>query len=88
MRKKKNKRKSIWRIWAKALGEKGSKCDRESDIIAMVRSFIFLTYLTTNVAIFSGVIRHWNNNGNNGNNDIIHNEVLSQSVNYVGFINN
>jgi hypothetical protein len=70
---------------AKALGEKGSKCDRESDIIAMVRSFIFLTYLITNVAIVSGVIRHWNNNGNN---DIIHNEVLSQSVNYVGFINN
>jgi hypothetical protein len=59
MGKKKNKGKSIWRIWAKALGEKGSKCDRESDIIAMVRSFIFLTYLITNVAIISGVIRHW-----------------------------
>jgi len=75
MGKKKNKGKSIWRIWAKALGEKGSKCDRESDIIAMVRSFIFLTYLITNVAIVSGVIRHWNNNGNN---DIIHNEVLQK----------
>ena len=64
MGKKKNKRKSIWRIWAKALGEKGSKCDRESDIIAMVRSFIFLTYLITNVAIVSNAVRHWNNNGN------------------------
>ncbi len=59
MGKKKNKGNSIWRIWAKALGEKGSKCDRESDIIAMVRSFIFLTYLITNVAIVSGVIRQW-----------------------------
>jgi len=75
MGKKKNKGKSIWRIWAKALGEKGSKCDRESDIIAMVRSFIFLTYLITNVAIVSNVVRHWNNNGNN---DIIHNEVLQK----------
>jgi len=75
MGKKKSKGKSIWRIWAKALGEKGSKCDRESDIIAMVRSFIFLTYLITNVAIVSNAVRHWNNNGNN---DIIHNEVLQK----------
>ena len=64
MKKKKSKRKSVWRIWAKALGEKGSHCDRESDIIALVRSFIFLTYLITNVAIVSNAIRHWNDNEN------------------------
>ncbi len=74
MGKKKNKRKSIWRIWAKALGEKGSKCDRESDIIAMVRSFIFLTYLITNVAIVSGVVRHWPK----VDYDIIYKEVLQK----------
>ena len=62
MKKKKSKRKSVWRIWAKALGEKGSHCDRESDIIALVRSFIFLTYLITNVAIVSNAVRHWNDN--------------------------
>jgi len=55
------KRKSIWRIWAKALGEKGSKCDREADIIAIVRTFIFLTYLITNIAIVANAVRHWNN---------------------------
>jgi hypothetical protein len=53
------KKKTIWRIWAKALGEKGSKCDRESDIIAIVRTFIFLTYLITNIAIVANAIRHW-----------------------------
>lgn len=57
---KKKKQKTIWRIWAKALGEKGSKCDREADIIAIVRSFIFLTYLITNIAIVANAVRHWN----------------------------
>jgi len=54
------KKKTIWRIWAKALGEKGSKCDREADIIAIVRTFIFITYLITNIAIVSNAVRHWN----------------------------
>lgn len=52
--------KPIWRWWAKALGEKASKCDRESDTVASVRTFIFLTYLITNCFIVAGVIRHWN----------------------------
>ena len=59
------KRKSVWRIWAKALGEKGSKCDREADIIAIVRTFIFLTYLITNIAIVANAVRHWNDNDTN-----------------------
>ena len=54
------KQKTIWRIWAKALGEKGSKCDKESDIIAIVRTFIFTTYLITNIAIVANAVRHWN----------------------------
>lgn len=54
------KQKTVWRIWAKALGEKGSKCDKESDIIAIVRTFIFITYLITNIAIVANAIRHWN----------------------------
>ena len=54
------KRKTAWRWWAKALGEKASKDDRESDNIAYIRTFIFLTYLITNAFIVAGVIRHWN----------------------------
>jgi hypothetical protein len=61
------KKKTLWRIWAKALGEKGSKCDREADIIAIVRTFIFITYLVTNIAIVANAVRHWNDNDYNRN---------------------
>ena len=54
------KKKTAWRWWAKALGEKASKCDKESDKVALIRTFIFATYLITNAFIVSGVIRHWN----------------------------
>jgi hypothetical protein len=50
----------IWRLWAKALGEKATSDDRESDTIAIIRTFILVTYLVTNCFIISGVIRHWN----------------------------
>lgn len=56
------KPKSAWRWWAKALGEKASKCDRESDKIAVIRTVIFLSYLITNGFIIANAVRHWNNN--------------------------
>ena len=55
-------RKTVWRLFAKALGEKASKCNRESDTIALIRTFIFATYLITNTFIVAGVIKHWNDN--------------------------
>lgn len=58
----KKKSKSLWRVWAKALGEKASDNDKESDIVAIIRTFVFLTYLITNVAIVSNAVRHWNDN--------------------------
>ena len=54
--------KSLWKWWSKALGEKASECDNESDKIAVIRTIIFLTYLITNAFIIGGVIRHWNDN--------------------------
>ena len=48
---------NAWRWWAKALGEKASKCDREADKIAIIRTIIFATYLITNSFIVYGVIR-------------------------------
>ena len=54
------KRKTVWRWWAKAIGEKASKCDKESDTVAIIRTFIFASYLITNCFIVAGVIRHWN----------------------------
>lgn len=71
------KRKSLWRLWAKALGEKSGKNDKESDIIACIRTLIFVTYLITNIAIVANAIRHWNDN--NGN-------TLQTSRNHTGYL--
>ena len=51
---------SIWRLWAKALGAKEGKDDREADTIAWIRTFIFVSSLVTNVAIVANAVRHWN----------------------------
>jgi len=49
----------MWRLWAKALGEKASSCDVESDKVAFIRTIIVISYLITNAFIVAGVIRHW-----------------------------
>lgn len=49
----------MWRLWAKALGEKSGKTDDESDKIALVRTIIVMFYIITNIFIIAGVIRHW-----------------------------
>jgi len=59
------KKKTIWRLWCKALGEKSGKNDREADIVAGIRTFILIAYMVTNVAIVSNAVRHWNNINNN-----------------------
>ena len=43
----------LWRIWAKSLGEKAGKNDTEADNIARIRTFIFITYLATNLFIIA-----------------------------------
>ena len=50
-----------WRVVAKALGEKAHQHDRIADQVALVRFFILAAYMTTNIFICAGVIRHWNN---------------------------
>ena len=51
------------RVWKYALGSFSDEKTKEVDnSVVLVRSFIFLTYLITNLFIISGVIRHWNAN--------------------------
>ena len=50
----------LWRLWAKALGEKASTNDNEADKVAIVRSIVVLIYIITNLVIIAGVLRHWN----------------------------
>jgi hypothetical protein len=50
----------IWKLWAKALGEKSGATDQEADLIACIRTVIVLTYIISNCFIIAGVIRHCN----------------------------
>lgn len=50
---------NLWRLWSKALGEKASDNDKEADIVAIIRTLIVLSYITTNAFIVAGVLRHW-----------------------------
>jgi hypothetical protein len=54
------RRQKAFHIWAKALGDKSSNDKVVADKVALVRTFIFVSYLATNCFIVAGVIRHWN----------------------------
>lgn len=49
----------MWRLWAKALGEKAGANNNEADKVAFIRTLIVLFYILTNAVIIAGVIRHW-----------------------------
>jgi hypothetical protein len=51
------RKKTVWRLLAKALGEKASKCDKEADRVALIRLAMFLSILITNCFIVYGVMR-------------------------------
>lgn len=51
--------KNIWRLWAKALGDKAGRHNQEADLIALIRTLIICVYIITNFFIIAGVIRHW-----------------------------
>ena len=52
-------RERLWRLWAKALGEKASSDDFEADLVAIARTCIVAIYIITNIVIVAGVLRHW-----------------------------
>lgn len=54
----------MWRLWCKAMGEKATTCDKESDIVALIRTGVLAAYLLTNAFIVAGVIKHWNDGDN------------------------
>ena len=53
---------NFWRLWAKALGDKSGKNDKEADFVAIIRTLIFIQLVITNCFIIAGNIRHWNDN--------------------------
>jgi len=51
--------KKLWRIWAKALGEKATEDDNEADMVAIVRTLIVGVNFITCFFIMANTIRHW-----------------------------
>ena len=50
----------FWKIWKYALGSFSDDKTKEYDNhVVVVRSIIFLSYLTTNCFIIAGVIHNW-----------------------------
>lgn len=54
----------MWRLWCKALGQKATECDKESDRVAIIRTIVLAAYMLTNAFIVAGVVRHWNDGDN------------------------
>ena len=51
--------KTLWRVWAKALGEKAAEDDTEADMVALVRTLIVGVNFITCFFIMANTIRHW-----------------------------
>ena len=49
----------LWKLWAKALGEKASNNSTEADRVAIIRTIIALINMITCLFIVAGIIRHW-----------------------------
>jgi len=49
----------MWRIWAKAIGQKDGNSNNESDAIAIIRTVLILFAVVTNSVIVAGIIHHW-----------------------------
>ena len=49
----------IWRVWAKALGDKSGASNREADIIALVRTVVVGVNFITCFFIMAGVVHNW-----------------------------
>jgi hypothetical protein len=70
----------MWRLWAKALGSKEGKHEKEADIVAFVRTIILFSYLATNLFIVAGVVRHWDDSSKDQNTCIQRSQALSHSA--------
>jgi hypothetical protein len=70
----------MWRLWAKALGSKEGKHEKEADIVALVRTAILFSYMLTNAFIIAGVVRHWDDSSKDQSTCIQRSQALSHSA--------
>ena len=48
----------MWRVWAKSLGQKEGRTDKEADKVAIIRTLIMIQLIVTNFFIIAGNIKH------------------------------
>jgi len=48
----------LWRLWAKALGEKAGAND-EADVVALIRTLIIIQAIICNLFIVANIIKNW-----------------------------
>ena len=48
-----------WTLWAKALGEKATSCDKQADKVALIRTTIVLVNFITCFFIMANIIHNW-----------------------------
>ena len=51
--------KTLWRLWARALGEKVGEDNKRADRVAFIRTIIILQAIVTNVLIAINIIINW-----------------------------
>jgi hypothetical protein len=49
----------MWRLWARALGEKVGEDNKRADRVAFIRTLIILQAIITNVLIAINIIINW-----------------------------
>lgn len=49
----------MWRLWARALGEKVGEDNKRADRVAFIRTIIILQAIVTNVLIAINIIINW-----------------------------
>jgi len=70
----------MWRIFAKALGAKEGKHEKEADMVALVRTVILFSYMLTNAFIIAGVVKHWHDGSTDQNTCIQRNQAPAHSA--------
>jgi len=49
----------MWRIWAKALGEKAAPSNKEADRVALIRTLLIVQGVIANIFLIANAIHHW-----------------------------
>ena len=49
----------MWRLWARALGEKVGENNKRADKVAFIRTVIILQAIITNILIAINIIINW-----------------------------